>query len=105
PPPRPHALDGPGNMRADVARSPASQVSTEVRVRHADGTWLAIEAVAKNLVDDPAVGGIVVNYRDVTARKALEDELKRQACHDSLTGLANRALFADRLQHAISRAE
>ena len=35
------------------------------------------------------------------ARKSLEDELKRQAFHDSLTGLANRALFADRLEHAI----
>ena len=89
----------------EVARLPGSQVAAEVRVRHADGSWLVIEAVAKNLLDDPAVGGVVVNYRDVTARKSLEDELKRQAFHDSLTGLANRALFADRLQHAISRAE
>ena len=93
------------SMVRDVARNPGSQVATEVRVRHADGSWLVIEAVAKNLIDDPAVGGVVVNYRDVTARKSLEDELKRQAFHDSLTGLANRALFADRLQHAISRAE
>ena len=92
-------------MLGDVARLPASQVSAEVRVRHADGSWLVIEAVAKNLLQDPAVGGIVVNYRDVTGRKSLEDELKRQAFHDSLTGLANRALFADRLQHASSRAE
>jgi diguanylate cyclase (GGDEF)-like protein/PAS domain S-box-containing protein len=92
-------------MMADVTRLPASQVATEIRVRHADGSWLVIEAVAKNLLDDPAVGGIVVNYRDITGRKSLEDELKRQAFHDSLTGLANRALFADRLEHAISRAE
>jgi diguanylate cyclase (GGDEF)-like protein/PAS domain S-box-containing protein len=92
-------------MVRDVARLPGAQVAAEVRVRHADGSWLVIEAVAKNLLDDPAVGGVVVNYRDVTARKSLEDELKRQAFHDSLTGLANRALFADRLQHAISRAE
>jgi diguanylate cyclase (GGDEF)-like protein/PAS domain S-box-containing protein len=89
----------------EIARLPASQVAAEVRVRHADGSWLVIELVAKNLLDDPAVSGIVINYRDVTARKSLEDELKRQAFHDSLTGLANRALFADRLQHAISRAE
>jgi diguanylate cyclase (GGDEF)-like protein/PAS domain S-box-containing protein len=92
-------------MMTDVARVPASQVATDVRVRHADGSWLVIEAVAKNLLHDPAVGGIVVNYRDITGRKALEDELKRQAFHDSLTGLANRALFADRLEHAIVRAE
>jgi len=89
----------------DVGRTPGAQVTAELRVRHADGSWLVIEAVAKNLIADPAVGGVVVNYRDVTARRALEDELKRQAFHDSLTGLANRALFADRLGHAISRAE
>jgi diguanylate cyclase (GGDEF)-like protein/PAS domain S-box-containing protein len=94
-----------GQMVRDVVRTPGAQVAAEVRVRHADGSWLVIEAVAKNLLHDPAVGGVVVNYRDVTARKSLEDELKRQAFHDSLTGLANRALFADRLQHAISRAE
>jgi diguanylate cyclase (GGDEF)-like protein/PAS domain S-box-containing protein len=92
-------------MVRDVVLVPGSQVAAEVRVRHADGSWLVIEAVAKNLLDDPAVGGVVVNYRDVTGRKSLEDELKRQAFHDSLTGLANRALFADRLGHAISRAE
>jgi diguanylate cyclase (GGDEF)-like protein/PAS domain S-box-containing protein len=92
-------------MLRDVARLPTSQVAAEVRLGHADGSWLVIEMVAKNLLDDPAVGGIVVNYRDVTSRKSLEDELKRQAFHDSLTGLANRALFADRLQHAISRSE
>jgi diguanylate cyclase (GGDEF)-like protein/PAS domain S-box-containing protein len=101
----PDDRDWAQQMLRDVVRVPGSQVAAEVRVRHADESWVVIEAVAKNLLDDPAVGGIVVNYRDVTARKTLEDELKRQAFHDSLTGLANRALFADRLQHAISRAE
>jgi diguanylate cyclase (GGDEF)-like protein/PAS domain S-box-containing protein len=101
----PDDRDWAQQMLGDVVRVPGSQVAAEVRVRHADKSWVVIEAVAKNLLDDPAVGGIVVNYRDVTARKTLEDELKRQAFHDSLTGLANRALFADRLQHAISRAE
>jgi diguanylate cyclase (GGDEF)-like protein/PAS domain S-box-containing protein len=88
---------------ADVMRTPGAQVSGEMRVRHADGSWRFIEAVLKNLLDDPAVGGVVVNYRDVTARKGLEEELRRQAFHDSLTGLANRALFADRLEHALAR--
>ncbi len=88
---------------ADVMRTPGAQVSGEMRVRHADGSWRAIEAVLKNLLDDPAVGGVVVNYRDVTARKGLEEELRRQAFHDSFTGLANRALFADRLEHALAR--
>ena len=91
-------------LLSDVMRTPSAQLSGELRARHADGSWRFIEVVLKNLLDDPAVGGVVVNYRDITMRKALEDELTRQAFHDSLTGLANRALFMDRLDHALSRS-
>ena len=91
------------SLLADVQRAPGSQVSGQFRIRHVDGSWRAIEAVGKNLLEDPAVGGLVINYRDVTMRKELEDELRHQAFHDSLTGLANRALFTDRLSHAMSR--
>jgi diguanylate cyclase (GGDEF)-like protein len=45
---------------------------------------------------------VVINYRDVTSRRKLEEELRHMAFHDSLTGLANRALFVDRLEHALS---
>lgn len=41
---------------------------------------------------------------DITERKVLEDQLKHQAFHDPLTGLANRALFVDRVKHALERA-
>jgi diguanylate cyclase (GGDEF)-like protein/PAS domain S-box-containing protein len=90
-------------LLSDVMGSPGAQMAGELRVRHADGSWRSIEAILKNLLDDPAVGGVVINYRDITARKGLEEELRRQAFHDSLTGLANRALFADRLEHALAR--
>jgi diguanylate cyclase (GGDEF)-like protein/PAS domain S-box-containing protein len=97
--------DRPGaqQLLADVLRTPDGQATTELRMLHADGTPRHIELVLRNLVDDPAVGGVVVNYRDVSARRALEDELRHQAFHDSLTGLANRALFLDRLSHALTR--
>ena len=72
-------------------------------MHHADGSNRWLEVAMRNLCDDPAVDGVVVNYRDVTTRRSLEDELRHQAFHDSLTGLANRALFLDRLQHAMSR--
>src|SRR3546814_16096410 len=56
------------------------------------------------MLDDPSVRGIVVNFREVTQRRALQDELVHQAFHDSLTGLANRALLIDRLGHALTSA-
>ena len=53
--------------------------------------------------DDPIVNGIVLNYRDVTEHKELEERLHRQAFTDALTGLANRPLFIDRLDHVLAR--
>jgi diguanylate cyclase (GGDEF)-like protein/PAS domain S-box-containing protein len=86
-----------------VARKPNAEASTELRARHADGSWRSLEAVVKNLLDDPAVCGIVANYRDITAHKALEDELRLRAFQDTLTGQANRGLFVDRLEHSLVR--
>lgn len=81
-----------------------SSITAEWRVRRSDGTWRHAEVVANNLLADPSVEGIVLTLRDVTERKGLEDELKHQAFHDALTGLANRALFRDRLEHALARS-
>ncbi|MEO8437088.1 MAG: EAL domain-containing protein [Chloroflexota bacterium] len=100
----PDDRDFAAQLFAEVLRTPAVQLSGELRLRHADGSWRHIEGVMKNLLSDPSVEGIVINYRDITTRKGLEDELRRQAFHDSLTGLANRALFADRLEHALDRS-
>jgi len=63
-----------------------------------------VEITISNLIDDPNVGGLVLNTRDVGDQKRLQDELKHQAFHDSLTGLANRTLFKDRVEHALTRA-
>jgi len=49
----------------------------ECRVRHRDGTWRHVEAFAVNLLDDPNVGGVVVNIRDITTRRAAEEALRR----------------------------
>ncbi|HEU4719756.1 MAG TPA: sensor domain-containing diguanylate cyclase [Gemmatimonadaceae bacterium] len=77
---------------------------SEWRLRRPDGQTVEVEAVASNLLDDSSVGGIVLNARDVGERKALLDQLAHQAFHDPLTGLANRALFRDRVMHAITLA-
>ncbi len=63
-----------------------------------------LECVGSNLLDDPAVKGLALNLRDVTERKALEDQLRQLAFHDPLTLLANRSLFRNRVEHAIALA-
>jgi diguanylate cyclase (GGDEF)-like protein/PAS domain S-box-containing protein len=73
------------------------------QLRHSDGHWLDVETLPSNLLADPTVKGIVLNVRDVSERKAFEAELAHQAFYDSLTGLANRALFQNRVEHAIAR--
>jgi diguanylate cyclase (GGDEF)-like protein/PAS domain S-box-containing protein len=74
----------------------------DFRMRNANGAWRWVEGSASNLLHDPDVAAVVINYRDVTERKALEDQLTHQAFHDPLTNLANRALFRNRLEHALS---
>ena len=75
----------------------------ECTLRHRDGTWLQFEVQHTDLLQDEHVRGIVLNGRDVSERKAFEDQLAHQAFHDPVTNLANRALFADRVQHSIMR--
>jgi len=61
-----------------------------------------LESVGSNLTADPAVQGLALNFRDISERKALEEQLRQQAFHDPLTLLANRTLFKDRVQHALT---
>jgi diguanylate cyclase (GGDEF)-like protein/PAS domain S-box-containing protein len=87
------------------AVKPAHRVGTSHwRVRHANGEWCRVETVAVNLIDDPTVAGVVLTTRDVTHRVALEEQLVHRAFHDELTGLANRALFTNRVEQALLRA-
>jgi diguanylate cyclase (GGDEF)-like protein/PAS domain S-box-containing protein len=76
----------------------------ECSLRHRDGTWLQFEMQHTDLLQDEHVRGIVLNSRDVSERKAFEEQLAHQAFHDPVTNLANRALFADRVQHSIMRS-
>jgi diguanylate cyclase (GGDEF)-like protein/PAS domain S-box-containing protein len=77
----------------------------ELRVRHSDGAYLFAETQRTNLLHDPNVKGIVLTTRDISERKEFEEQLSHQAFHDSITGLANRVLFRDRVTHALERQE
>jgi diguanylate cyclase (GGDEF)-like protein/PAS domain S-box-containing protein len=77
----------------------------ECSLTHRDGTTLRFEVQHTNLLQDEHVRGIVLNSRDVSERKAFEDQLAHQAFHDPVTNLANRALFSDRVEHALMRAQ
>jgi diguanylate cyclase (GGDEF)-like protein/PAS domain S-box-containing protein len=101
-------LDQPSRIRFNTAVNEAAKHNArgealELKLIHGDGAWRQVETTVTNLLDDPAVRALVLNTRDVSERRELEDQLLHQAFHDSLTNLANRALFHDRVRHAMQR--
>jgi diguanylate cyclase (GGDEF)-like protein/PAS domain S-box-containing protein len=91
------ALDRVAPTPGLVTRAAWNLTDATGRSRHAEST-------IANLLADPHVGAFVLNTRDDTDRAALEEQLRHQAFHDPLTGLANRALLADRAEQAFARA-
>jgi diguanylate cyclase (GGDEF)-like protein/PAS domain S-box-containing protein len=89
----------------EVAATPAGTVGpVELRVERGSQRYV-VETVGSNLSEDPAVQGLALNFRDISERKALEEQLRQLAFHDPLTLLANRNLFRDRVQHALALAQ
>jgi diguanylate cyclase (GGDEF)-like protein/PAS domain S-box-containing protein len=84
------------------AALPGSEIRAQVRIHGADGVVLNVIGVTKNLLDDPAVEGLVMVLHDITENARLEDELRHQALHDGLTGLPNRALIYDRITQMLA---
>ncbi|MGH2944020.1 MAG: putative bifunctional diguanylate cyclase/phosphodiesterase, partial [Solirubrobacteraceae bacterium] len=99
---RAHAL---AVLTETAGEDPARPVDLEFRARDAAGEWRHLETLATNLTGDPSVAGVVINARDVSDRKAFERQLSHDALHDRLTGLANRALFFDRLAQALAHKQ
>jgi diguanylate cyclase (GGDEF)-like protein/PAS domain S-box-containing protein len=91
---------------ARVLRNGEAVMGVEHGVMRPDGTRIVLSVNAKPLNDaDGRLTGVVASVRDVTEQKRFEAELQRRALHDYLTDLPNRALFRDRLDHALARAD
>ena len=94
------------HMMALVSRAsaqPGSSMRGEWRLSDHEGAWHFTETVIANLLEDPHVRSLVFTSRDIGERIRFQNELQHQAFHDALTGLANRVLFKDRVEHALER--
>ena len=76
----------------------------DARFHGKDGRAIPVAYTASAVLSDGRPSGAVITFRDITERKAFEDELHHHACYDSLTGLANRRLLVERLDQALRRS-
>jgi diguanylate cyclase (GGDEF)-like protein/PAS domain S-box-containing protein len=86
-----------------LASQPYGTAVLELDVHDVEGRGRHAEMTITNLLDDPSVHGLVLNTRDISERKQLQEQLVHEAFHDALTQLPNRALFKDRLDRALRR--
>src|ERR1022692_3033592 len=99
-----HPDDRPRVLKAaENARLSGHGERLEYRIRHKDGSWRTLESTASPIRNAKGqTDKLVIVNRDITERKRAEELLAHNAFHDGLTNLPNRALFLDRLQHALS---
>lgn len=88
----------------DAVRHPERIRTVHYRIRHADGSWRTMEGIGQSLVHDPAVGGVVVNSRDITERRAVEERVLRQsALLDALNEVFRETLSCETMREVAER--
>lgn len=73
----PDDLPNSRSALANILTAPGATAQSTVRIRHADGSWRWLEGIAINFLDDPAVGGIVTNFRDISERRRAEEAIRQ----------------------------
>ncbi|HEY2641312.1 MAG TPA: EAL domain-containing protein [Streptosporangiaceae bacterium] len=99
--PAPDFLLGPAR---EAIRTGRTVREDDARFRGRNGGTIPVVYTASAVLTDGGPSGAVIAFRDITERKAFEDELHQHACYDSLTGLANRRLLVERLDRALLRS-
>lgn len=99
-----HPDDRPRVLKAaEKAYQSGCGERVEYRIRHKDGSWRTLESTASAIRNAKGqTDKLVIVNRDITERKRAEELLAHNSFHDGLTNLPNRALFLDRLQHALT---
>jgi len=73
----PETLDTAIKLRAELLHTPGKVSVDELRMLHKDGSWRWVELTRKNLLEEPSVGAVVMNFRDIDERKQAEAERAR----------------------------
>ena len=97
-------IPGFSNATGDTATLPIDLGHHEMTGRRSDGGALSLELAVSEIRADEGRRFVAV-ARDITERKTHESRLQHQALHDLLTGLPNRALLNDRLDHSLDLAK
>lgn len=98
-------LERVAGMMDFLLQEPRREMKGDMCFRLKDGTVHHLDVYAKNLVFEPAVGGIAVTFRDITARVEMEQRLDFISTHDELTGLPSRLYFKRQLKLQCEYAE
>src|SRR2546427_13293241 len=73
----PDHVEATRSRRSQMMHSPGKVVTVETMVRHKDGSWRWVENTVTNLLEEPSVRALGMNFRDITGRKLAEAERSR----------------------------
>ena len=94
-------------MLEKAIANPGENINVEFRLQHKNGSYRTIDAVSRNMMDDPRINGIIATYRDITERKILEqqkDDFIGIASHELKTPVTSIKAYSQILQDVFSKA-